>query len=104
VRYNNEKSRDFTDPTLSAGNVAVSPFSVSVVGYGTGIVQLVYVSHYIVSFILLYCNFHLSFNHCIFALLCVLYVLFYCTNPAFGCYISINFFFFFFNDQHIIVL
>ena len=36
VRYNNEKSRDFTDPTLSAGNVAVSPFSVSVVGYGTG--------------------------------------------------------------------
>jgi len=37
VRYNNEKSRDFTDPTLSAGNVAVSPFSVSVVGYGTGL-------------------------------------------------------------------
>lgn len=36
VRYNNEKSRDFTDPTLSAGNVAVSPFSVSVVGYGSG--------------------------------------------------------------------
>jgi len=32
------------------------------------------VSHYIVSFILLYCNFHLSFNHCIFTLLCVLYV------------------------------
>jgi len=23
-----------------------------------------------------------------------LYVLFYCTNPAFGCYISINFFIF----------
>jgi polypyrimidine tract-binding protein 2 len=36
VRYNNEKSRDYTDPTLSAGNVAVSPFSVSVVGYGSG--------------------------------------------------------------------
>jgi len=32
------------------------------------------------------------FNHCIFALLCVLNVLFYCTNPAFGCYILINFF------------
>ena len=44
-------------------------------------------------FILLYCNFHLSFNHCIFTLLCVLYVSFYCTNPAFGCYISINFFY-----------
>jgi len=26
----------------------------------------------------------------------LVYVLFYCTNPAFGCYISINFFFFFF--------
>jgi len=52
-----------------------------------------------VSFILLCCNFHLSFNHCIFTLLCVLYVLFYCTNPAFGCYISINSFFFFFNKQ-----
>jgi len=49
--------------------------------------------HYIVSFILLYCNFHLSFNHFIFTLLCVLYVLFYCTNPAFGCYTSITFFF-----------
>ena len=57
------------------------------------IVQLVYVSHYIVSFIFLYCNFHLSFNHYIFTLLCVLYVLWYCTNPAFGCYTSINFFF-----------
>ena len=44
------------------------------------------------SFIVLYYNFYLSFNHCIFTLLCVLYVLLYCTNPAFGCYISINFF------------
>jgi len=44
--------------------------------------------------LLLYCNFHLSFNHCIFTLLCVQYVLFYCTNPAFGCYISVNFFFY----------
>jgi len=49
VRYNNEKSRDFTDPTLSAGNVAVSPFSVSVLGYGTGTnCKLTYndISHY----------------------------------------------------------
>jgi len=51
--------------SLFSTNMAISETS----HHRCFIVQLVYVSHYTVSFILLYCNCHLSVNHCSFTLL-----------------------------------